>query len=236
MENLSDIMTSAAFSVDVSIIYAVIAIVLFGIMYRKERQTQEQRTTVRELLQQHPILLVVGIVLFALGMQYLCNYLISVIAMLFPSWLETYETLLDGMGLDDTATLPLILYSVLLAPICEELAFRGLTFANAKKIMPFWAANVVQALLFAGMHMNPLQASYTFVFALFLGYFMEKSGNLLLPMLVHLVFNGIAVLGSALLINSDNPIGFFLILFGSMVACYIGFEMIVRGLPRREQS
>ena len=59
-----------------------------------------------------------------------------------------YETLMEGMGLNDTVTLPLVLYAVILGPVCEEYAFRGLTMRYARRVMPFWTANVVQAVAF----------------------------------------------------------------------------------------
>jgi hypothetical protein len=237
MEEVMDIISSTDFNVDVSVIYALAAIVIFGIWYyrlKKSTPTEEEK----QPWSYRPVLTLLGVALFALGMQYLCDYLVSLIAMAFPQWLTTYETMLDSIGLDDTITAPLVLYSVILAPVCEELAFRGLTFSYARKIMPFWAANLIQAIFFAGMHMNPIQGCYTFVFALFLGYFAEKSRDLRLPVLVHLVFNGIAVLGSELLLatNVNTPLAFFLLLFGSMVVCYGGFELIRRYLPQRKEE
>jgi hypothetical protein len=40
--------------------------------------------------------------------------------------------------------------------------------------MPFWVANILQAVLFGIYHMNPLQGIYAFFIGLFLGYVCHK--------------------------------------------------------------
>ena len=60
----------------------------------------------------------------------------------------------------DEPSLILVLYSVLIGPVCEELIFRGLTLKYAKRAMPFWVANFLQALLFGVFHMNMIQDVY----------------------------------------------------------------------------
>ena len=163
--------TSTDFNVGVMLVYAAIAAVLFFFWYYKKVCDKSAKKGAFALLKANPATCIVGVILLSFGMQYLCTYLMNVVSVLFPGWLTQYETLMDGMGLSESLTLPLVLYTVVIGPICEELTFRGLTFSYARRVMPFWAANVVQALLFAGMHMNPLQAVYTFLFGLVLGYF-----------------------------------------------------------------
>lgn len=232
MEKYQNIILSPGFSVWVSIGYAAFLCIFFGVWFLRQEKEKRGDHRGRRKLTERPVVFAFGLVLFAFGMQYLCTYLMNVLAALMPSWLEQYETLAKGIGLDEKTTLPLFLYAVILGPLCEELACRGLTFGAAREVMPFWPANLIQALVFAGLHGNPLQASYAFLLALFLGYFMEKSGRLLLPVLVHVAFNVIAVVGKVLIVGGDSPVAFFLLLFGSMVACYVGFECIARNIPK----
>ena len=145
--------SSADFNVAVSLIYAAVGILLMGIWYKK---SDALRGVIAKKDMVNPAALSGGAVLFALGIQLLSNYMIRLLSIAFPSWLAEYEMLTERMGFSEAATLPLVLYAVILAPICEELAYRGLTFRYGRSMMPFWPANIVQALLFAGMHMNPL--------------------------------------------------------------------------------
>ena len=123
------------------------------------------------------------------GMQYLSTYIVNFTAILFPDWLRAYEELIESAGLDGTVTFLMFCYSVLLAPVCEELIFRGVTLRQAKKCLPFWAANLWQAFLFGAFHMNMMQGIYAFSLALILGYVCEKSNSIYNPILLHMLFN-----------------------------------------------
>lgn len=230
------VVTSTDFNVLVMLVYAVIATVLFSLWYYKKVRDKEKDQPAFAAFQKQPLYFVAGALLLAFGMQYLCTYLSNVVAMLFPDWLSTYEALMDGMGMSDGLTVPLILYTIILGPICEELAFRGLTFTYARRAMNFWGANVVQAFLFAAMHMNPLQAVYTFLFGLVLGYFVEKAGNLSIGICLHICFNAVGVLSGGLAMGGNGPVQFFCILFGSMVATYLGFLLLKRCVTKEENN
>ena len=54
-------------------------------------------------------------------------------------------------------------------PLVEELVFRLIFLRAGKMIMPFWAANIVQATLFAFYHSLTLQRMYAFVLGLMIG-------------------------------------------------------------------
>ena len=227
--------SSANFNVLLLSIYAAVGILLLGLWYGKSEAHGTPRNSKRPLSEK-PLALVSGVILFSIGMQYLCDYLVGLLSMVFPSWLEEYDQLMEQVGLSTEITVTLVLYSVILAPICEELAFRGLAFGYGRNLMSFWKANIVQALLFAGFHMNPLQASYAFVLGLFLGYFVEKSGRLWLSIIIHIAFNAAGVFGQAIAVDVDTPAAFFLLLFGTLVACYVGMELIVRFLPEKPKD
>ena len=94
----------------------------------------------------------------------------------------------------------------------------------------------MQAFLFAAMHMNPLQAVYTFLFGLVLGYFVEKAGNLSIGICLHICFNAVGVLSGGLTMGGNGPVQFFCILFGSMVATYLGFLLLKRCVTKEENN
>ena len=54
----------------------------------------------------------------------------------------------------------------------------------------------MQALMFGFFHMNLVQGIYTFALGLLLGYLVEKTGNLLVPIVLHILYNSVSgVLG-----------------------------------------
>ena len=78
----------------------------------------------------------------------------------------------------------------MLAPIAEEIIFRGITFKLARKFTAkFWIANTIQALMFGIAHGNLVQGTYAFALGLVIGYIYRKFNSLWAAMLAHLTFN-----------------------------------------------
>ncbi len=55
------------------------------------------------------------------------------------------------------------------APLIEEIVFRFLFLRAGKMVMPFWAANLVQAVLFGIYHTVMIQRVYGFIMGLMIG-------------------------------------------------------------------
>lgn len=74
-------------------------------------------------------------------------------------------------------TLPYLLRLVVVDPLAEELCFRGVSLTVLERRgLPFWAANLIQAALFAAFHFNIVQSAYAFVCALVLGGLRQRDG------------------------------------------------------------
>lgn len=74
-------------------------------------------------------------------------------------------------------TLPYLLRLTLIDPLAEELCFRGVSLTALEcSGLPFWAANVIQAALFAAFHFNIVQSTYALVCGLVLGGLRQRDG------------------------------------------------------------
>lgn len=74
-------------------------------------------------------------------------------------------------------TLPYLLRLTVIDPIAEELCFRGVSLtALGCSGLPFWAVNLVHAVLFAAFHFNIVQSVYAFICALVLGGLRQRDG------------------------------------------------------------
>lgn len=74
-------------------------------------------------------------------------------------------------------TLPYLLRLCVIDPVAEELCFRGVSLAALERRgLPFWAANLVQAVLFACFHFNVVQSAYALACALVLGGLRQRDG------------------------------------------------------------
>lgn len=141
----------------------------------------------------------------AAGLNCGINCLLQLVYVEAPQLLEDYMELMEisGLGVNFWANAA----AVILAPLGEELIFRGVAFFYACKAVSgmknpraaFWIANCTQALLFGIYHMNLVQGLYAFFIGLALGYLRQKYNSLLPGMLAHLIFNGIStVLGEVI--------------------------------------
>lgn len=130
--------------------------------------------------------------LAAVGMQYVAYVIEQAIWALFPS-VRAFQAMLSGGGGGNIRLLP-ILYMVILGPIGEELAFRGISQGYAGRVMPFWAANILQALLFGLLHANLVQGAYCFLLGLLQGCFCRWGGGVRYAIPMHILFNGVSYL------------------------------------------
>lgn len=128
MNAFLNIISTANFNAGVSAAYGTVALVVFAYWYYKKfRQTEPEN--VRKPFN---IPVIFGILITAVGLQYITNYIVSFTAAINPHWLEYYSNLVESVGLDEPSLI-LVLYSVLIGPVCEELIFRGLTLKYAKE-------------------------------------------------------------------------------------------------------
>jgi membrane protease YdiL (CAAX protease family) len=83
---------------------------------------------------------------------------------------------------------------VLLAPLNEELVFRGFLYGGLRRIAPAWTALVLSAVLFGLVHFTPPTTILPmFVFGLFLARLMERTGSIVACFVAHATFNAISV-------------------------------------------
>lgn len=82
-----------------------------------------------------------------------------------------------------------LLSVALLAPLVEEVIFRGKVLENLRQIMPDWMAVLLQGLVFGCIHGQLLWICYAMTFGLLLGWVRVKTGTLKASIAMHLGFN-----------------------------------------------
>lgn len=127
---------------------------------------------------------------------------------LLPEWPEMFQQQIDRLS-----ELMLQLMNIpggyaalcLLAPIAEEVVFRG---AILRKLMEWkpqhrWLMIVLSALLFALAHMNPAQFLHPFLIGLLLGWMYLRTGSILPGIVYHCANNSVAYLLTRLYQDPD---------------------------------
>lgn len=219
------------FLAGISAAYAVIAALALGFWYWKRFCPKKQpRRKISAIVNPW---IIGGLAVMMVGMQYISTYVVMLLAIINPGWYQTYEELLKSVGFGNVTPL-LALYSVIIAPISEELIFRGVTMKYAAKAMPFVMANIMQAFLFGLFHANIIQGTYAFVVGLFCGYVCYKGGSLYLSILFHMMFNLWGTFAPSFLGYSGNSIFLHILIFAIAVcAAAAGIFLYLKGIQLR---
>ncbi len=87
----------------------------------------------------------------------------------------------------------LALIAVVIAPLCEELLFRGFIFGGLRSRLDFGVASGLSALLFALVHLMAISAIPLFFVGLGCAVMYERHRSLAAPVLTHVTFNSISL-------------------------------------------
>lgn len=166
--------------------YHIVGTIVFGVWYYLTFK-KPRPTVVDSAKRMNPIIIISSIVA-GIGLCFFANATIIVDNYIIPDSLERYIKLAEQAGFGVNALA--IVASVCLAPIGEEFLCRGVTLKYGKKAFGnFWAANVLQAFLFALIHMNLIQGIYAFCIGLAAGWLVEKTKSLIPAIILHFVVN-----------------------------------------------
>lgn len=162
----------------------VVFIFVFGFWYKKAFGIKVKKQEEKKLFTL-PVL--GGCLVFGISIQIFCSCALKLILPLFPEVYKDYTELLDSMGMGQ-GLVPFF-YMAVLAPLAEELIFRGLILKYEEKAVPFFVANFIQAFLFGIYHQNVVQFVYAFFVGMLLGYLYKKYDSLALTIVVHGIVN-----------------------------------------------
>ncbi len=131
------------------------------------------------------------------------SILIQLVANLTGGELPTVQENLREATRDPRIGAVVVGSAVLVAPIAEELFFRGMLFQALRTRLGTWPGIGVSGFLFGAAHLFGSEdlggALYTFVvlsaFGMFLAWALNRSGTIAVPILMHMTFNAAAVVG-----------------------------------------
>ncbi|TLD71918.1 CPBP family intramembrane metalloprotease [Phragmitibacter flavus] len=86
-----------------------------------------------------------------------------------------------------------VIAAVLVAPLTEELIFRGFLYGVTKRFTERWFAVLLTALLFATVHNHVGSLLPLFLLGVGFAVAYEATGSLLVPIFMHMIFNGFNV-------------------------------------------
>lgn len=119
-------------------------------------------------------------------------------------WAVTLERLgvqLPGADVDPTSLLPqtpvgiafTLIVAVVLAPLVEEVVFRGMLLSSLRPRVGDLSAIVVSSLVFAAVHVLPFAMPPIFLLSVGLGWLYVRTDSLWTPIAAHAVFNTVGI-------------------------------------------
>ena len=122
-----------------------------------------------------------------------------------------------------------------LPPLAEEFAFRGIVLSHLRRHGDFLAV-MVSALLFALVHGNVVQIPFAFLAGIALGVAYVKTNNLVVPIVIHMINNGLSVATQLILeyagaeaANTISGAAMLILLFLGCVSVIIMLVKTIRG-------
>ena len=113
--------------------------------------------------------------------------------------LETQEIMRVYQESDEfSIRILIIIMAVIIAPIIEEVVFRGYIYPICKRHAGRIISTFVTSLFFAAIHFNIPALLPLFIFAIFLTIAYEVTGSIWVPISIHTCFNAIALIVQAL--------------------------------------
>ena len=212
---------------EMTFVAGIVTLVLFWLVFliRRKKFTKEV------CLRKFPVNGILPIAVLAACF----NVVTSVIITYFPwpqSWADSYAA--SASSID--GSLMSWLTAVLMAPVLEEIVFRGLMYTRLKKGLPVIVAAIVTSLAFGIAHGTIIWFIYTFIFSLVLIWVFEKFQSLGACIVLHMAYN---LSGMALALIPEEAAVVVWILFAlGIVGAYFMYKMIVKitaDIPRVEE-
>jgi membrane protease YdiL (CAAX protease family) len=107
----------------------------------------------------------------------------------------------------------LVIHVALLAPVGEELAFRGLIYRHLRRGMLPLPATLISATIFSVMHVKLQQSVFAFLLGGVAAFAYEQTRSVVTPMLIHGLFNAVPVGVAAVRSRPDDVGPVWLVLF-----------------------
>ena len=207
-------------------------VIIFGLFQRKNRSPKGTRLLKFGLAKLDFVIILWGtIIVLATGV------VIEPLLNLFP------ETYLDRLGNIMAAGGWMIFTSIVIAPIMEEILFRGILQDALMRKYGVFVGILIASAVFGIVHIIPQQVVNAFMIGIVLGYIYYRTGALLPVILIHCINNAISyftwMLNGGILLSTREQMGndtlYFTVYGIACVLFVIGFVSIAIRISKEEK-
>lgn len=169
----------------------------------------------------------------ALGVSVI-GYVASTMISAFLSLFGVMPVMADFSFPEEPAAAFLFLLNItLIAPLSEEIVFRGVILNILRRFGDCFAL-LISSLLFAFVHMNLIQMPNAFIMGLVIGYFTLCTGSLWTGVCIHVLNNSLVLLLNGVLtgLNEDSQLLVMLAVYGVyLILGLIALLMLLKNHP-----
>jgi membrane protease YdiL (CAAX protease family) len=171
-------------------VYALTLFITFGAPYIIDRKVSLETLGLKRLMSWTDIgLAPLGYIVYIITLVVVMTIVVQFVPAFKADEVQNvgFESLTNQMGYILAFTT-----LVVIAPVAEEILFRGYLYGKLRRHVPIWASIIATSMLFALVHGQWNVAIDTFVLSLFLCGLRELTGSVWAGILVHMIKNGIA--------------------------------------------
>lgn len=200
-----------------TLISSILTLLILGLVFLIRKKNFLEETSIRSM----PVSGIVPVALAAVGFNIVVSKLLQIIP--FPeSWIEAYQQNSSMIGAGNMAVAWIA--TVIVAPILEEIVFRGLVYTRLKQGMAAVAAAVIASLLFALSHGTIVWGIYTFLLSMILIWTFERFQSLTANICFHFFFN---LTGMVLSSIEEMPTAAEWVMFAVAVVAFAGGMVLI---------
>ncbi len=148
-------------------------------------------------------------VLLGIGSFFLAMPLVSVAFIVAAYFSETRRHTVEDLLRQSPTIENFVLWGVMVivvAPVLEELLFRGILLPGLRRRLKPWPAMLVGSAIFSLLHVDAWPAPVPlFVLAIFLSYLWYRTNSLVPSIVLHAVFNGANLLPLIWMLKNGTP-------------------------------
>lgn len=207
-------------SYGITLVSNLVVVFIFAIYYRLRGTGLFSQSS---LVKSKPAVLTSAITLGA-SCFFAVNYIISSLSLLLPkAWTDMLSS--PPMGAFEENQIVAFLSVCLVAPICEELVFRGLIAKTLSTTVPSWLAIGVSSLAFGIVHYSsgPIAIVYATSMGILFGWLFFRAKSLVPCVLAHALFNAASFLADRI-----SPSIFMIITYVSFIVIFISIFNIIK--------
>ncbi len=185
-----------------NLIAGIISIPIFAYLMKRDIDKERQEKTFKryEKVNSLKYLLIIPFGLFSMEWA---NMFVSILQMFMPDFMLNSYTQTE-QAIYGSSIVIQIMAAGIIAPIVEELVFRGLVYKRLTKIADIKIAAVLSAVLFGVYHNNWVQAPYAFIIGLLAVFLYERYKSVVAPILFHMSANLTSVILSMALTGNTS--------------------------------